>query len=63
MSHNFKFSFLARHKSDNEICSKIFLIYFEIQKTLNHRIYILLMMMRVHFTQDWTYIQLDRRRG
>ena len=50
MSHNFKFSFLARHKSDNEICSKIFLIYFEIQKTLNHRIYILLMMMRVHFT-------------
>ena len=38
---NFKnFSFLMRHKSDNEICPNDFLIYFEIQETLNHRIYI-----------------------
>ena len=40
MSHNF--SFLTRVKSDNEIFSKKFLIYFEIQETLNDRIYVLL---------------------
>ena len=39
--------FLTRHPSDDRIYSNDFFISFEIKETLNHRIYILVMMINV----------------